>query len=66
MQKHLRCWKKYCNFVANQKHTVMTRNITIKNPSQKMIQVFDALREKKQQQVKKLSDKKQGTFTIVV
>ncbi len=44
----------------------MTRNITIKNPSQKMIQVFDALREKKQQQIKKLSEKKQGTFTIVV
>ena len=43
----------------------MTRNITIKNPSQKMIQVFDALREKKQQ-VKKLTEKKQCTFTIVV
>lgn len=44
----------------------MTRNITIKNPSQKMIQVFDALREKKKRQVKKLTEKKQCTFTIVV
>lgn len=44
----------------------MTRNITIKNPSPKMIQVFDALREKKQQQIKKLTEKKQGTFTVIV
>lgn len=44
----------------------MTRNITIKNPSQKMIQVFDALREKKEQQIKKLTDKNQCTFTIIV
>lgn len=44
----------------------MTRNITIKNPSPKMIQVFDALREKKEQQIKKLSEKKHGTFTIEV
>ena len=29
------------------KQIYMTRNITIKKPSQKMIQVFDALREKK-------------------
>ena len=44
----------------------MTRNITIKTPSPKMIQVFDDLREKKQQQIKKLSEKKECTFTIVV
>ena len=44
----------------------MTRNIIVKNPSQKMIQVFEALREKKQQQVKKLADKKECTFTILV
>lgn len=44
----------------------MTRDIIIKNPSPKMIQVFDALRDKKQQQIKKLSEKKQCTFTIVV
>lgn len=44
----------------------MTRNITIKNPSQKMIQVFDALREKKKQQQKMLAEKKQCTFTIVI
>ncbi len=44
----------------------MTRNITIKNPSQKMIQVFDALKEKKQEQVKKLTERKQCTFTILV
>lgn len=44
----------------------MTRNIIIKNPSPKMIQTFDALREKKQLQIKKLAEKKQCTFTIVV
>lgn len=44
----------------------MTRNITIKNPSQRMIQVFDILRDKKQQQIKKLIEKKQCTFTIEV
>ena len=44
----------------------MTRNITIKNPSQKMIQVFDALKEKKQEQIKKLTERKQCTFTILV
>jgi len=56
----------YHNFAENQKANNMTRNITIKNPSQKMIQVFDALREKKQQQIKKLTEKEQCTFTIVV
>ena len=44
----------------------MTRNITIQNPSQKMIQVFDAMREKKQQQLKKLAEKKHAAITIVV
>ncbi len=44
----------------------MTRNIVIKNPSPKMIQVFDTLKERKQQQLKKLADKKQAMFTIVV
>ncbi len=44
----------------------MTRNITIKNPFQRMIQVFDILRDKKQQQIKKLTEKKQCTFTIEV
>lgn len=44
----------------------MTRNITIQNPSPKMIQVFDALREKKQQQIKNLSEKKECTFTVNV
>ena len=44
----------------------MTRNIVIKNPSQKMIQVFESLREKKRQQMKKLAEKEQCTFTINV
>lgn len=44
----------------------MTRNITIKTPSQKMIQVFESLREKTQQQMKKLDENKQCTFTLVV
>ena len=44
----------------------MTRDITIKNPSQKAIQIFEALKEKKQQQIKKLSAKKQCTLTTIV
>lgn len=44
----------------------MTRTITIKNPSQGMIQVFDSLREKKCQQVEKLKMKKECVFTIKV
>ncbi len=44
----------------------MTRNIVINNPSQKMIQVFESLREKKRQQMKKLTEKEQCTFTINV
>ncbi len=44
----------------------MTRNITIKNPSQKMIQVFDELKEKKQEQIKKLTEQKQCTFTLII
>ncbi len=43
----------------------MTRNITIKNPSQKMIQVFDNLKERKQKQIKKLIEKKQCTSIIM-
>ncbi len=31
-----------------------------------MIEVFGALREKKRQQMKKLADKEQGTFTVRV
>lgn len=56
----------YLNFGASFKQLDMTQNITIKNPSQKMLQVFEAMREKKQQQIKKLTEKKQGTFTIHV
>ena len=44
----------------------MTRNITIKNPSQTMIQVFESLKEKKRLQLKKLADKNECTFTITV
>ncbi len=44
----------------------MTRDIVIKNPSQRMIQVFDALRDRKQQQIKKLSEKERCMFTIKV
>lgn len=44
----------------------MTQNITIKNPSPKMIQVFDKLRDKKRQQAIKLSEKKHCTFTVIV
>lgn len=44
----------------------MTRTITINKPSQKMIQVFDSLREKKRQQIEKMSKKKESVFTIKV
>lgn len=44
----------------------MTRNIIINNPSQKMIQVFDALKEKKRQQTKKLVNKKECTVSIEI
>ncbi len=44
----------------------MTQDIIIKNPSQKTLQIFDALRKKKQQQIKKFSKKDHGTFTIVI
>ena len=43
----------------------MTRTITIKNPSQKMIQVFDSLRDKKSQQIEKLI-KKDCVVTVKV
>ena len=46
--------------------TVMTRNVSIKQPSQKMIQVFDSLREKKLQQTEKLLKKKECVFTVKV
>lgn len=44
----------------------MTRNITIKNPSPKMIQVFETMREKKRQQIKKLKETDECTFTVIV
>lgn len=44
----------------------MTRTITINKPSQKMIQVFDSLREKKLKQTEKLIKKKECVFTIKV
>ena len=44
----------------------MTKNITIANPSPKLLQVFDALRDKKQQQIKKLSSQKECIFTVKV
>ena len=44
----------------------MTRTITINNPSQNMIQVFDSLREKKYQQIDMLMEKKECVFTVQV
>ena len=44
----------------------MTRTIVIKEPSQRMIQVFDSLRDKKCQQIEKLASKKECVFTIKV
>lgn len=42
----------------------MTKNVTYEQPSQKMIQMFEQLREKKQQQIKKLTEKEKCTFSI--
>lgn len=44
----------------------MTKSIIIKEPTSKIIKVFDSLKEKKQQQIKKLAEKKQCTFTVTV
>lgn len=44
----------------------MTRTVTIKQPSQRMIQVFDSLREKKLQQIERLTQKKECVFTVKV
>lgn len=44
----------------------MTRTITINKPSQRMIQVFDSLRDRKRQQVEKLMNKKECVFTVKV
>jgi|AATF01.1.fsa_nt_gi hypothetical protein len=44
----------------------MTRTITINKPSQRMIQVFDSLRDRKRQQVEKLMKKKECVFTVKV
>ena len=44
----------------------MTHTVTIKQPSQRMIQVFDSLREKKLLQIEKLTQKKECVFTVKV
>lgn len=44
----------------------MTRDIVIKNPSPKMIQVFDLLRDRKQAQMKKLAEMERCNITIHV
>lgn len=44
----------------------MTRTIVIKEPSQRMIQVFDSLRDKKHQQIEMLTKKKECVFTVKV
>lgn len=44
----------------------MTRTTDIKKPSQRMIQVFDSLRDKKKQQVEKLLKMDKCLFTVKV
>jgi len=44
----------------------MTRTIKIKKPSPEMIQVFDSLRDKKRQQIDKLTNKKECVFTVKI
>ena len=59
-------WRKTLTLHKTIKLTDMTRTITIKKPSQRMIQVFDSLREKKRQQIEKLMKKKECVFTVKV
>lgn len=42
----------------------MTREILIEKPSPNMVKFFDALKEKKNAQIKKLSEDKHCMFTI--
>lgn len=44
----------------------MNRSITVKKPSQRLIQVFDSLRDKKLQQIELLKNKKECVFTLKV
>ncbi len=44
----------------------MTRTISIKKPSPRMIQVFDSLKEKKQKQIEKLKSQDVCVFTVKV
>lgn len=44
----------------------MTKNITIKKPSPELISFINGLKEKKDRQIKKLTEKDQCTFTIIV
>ncbi len=44
----------------------MTQNTTIKAPTPKALQLIEVMKEKQKQQVKKLEQKKQGVFTIII
>lgn len=44
----------------------MVVNTIIKNPSPQIVRLFDSLQEKKQRQIKKLTDMKRATVTIKV
>lgn len=44
----------------------MHQNITIINPSERVVKALDALRDKKQKQIKKLAAMEKCTFTIKV
>lgn len=44
----------------------MTKNITIKNPSKQLVEVFNSLKAKKEKQIEKLSHKEKCTVNIKV
>lgn len=44
----------------------MTRNITIKDPSPKVIRIMETLKERKLQQSQRLREMKECTFSIKV
>ena len=44
----------------------MTRNITIANPSPKLVEFFELMRARKEAQQKKMGQKKESTFKVVI
>lgn len=45
---------------------VMTKNIVISNPSPKMVELFELMKARKQEQLKKLEKRDGAAFKIIV